>query len=53
MDIKDKVGIILGLLLPLCVIAYNFFMVSKIDAVILLVFTAAAAAVLMSPQWLK
>jgi hypothetical protein len=53
MDIKDKVGIILGLLLPLCVIAYNFFMVSKVDAIILLVFTAAAAAVLMSPQWLK
>lgn len=53
MDIKDKIGIILGLLLPLCVIAYNFFMVSKVDAIILLVFTAAAAAVLMSPQWLK
>jgi len=53
MGIMDKVGIILGLLLPLCVIAYNFFMVSKVDAIILLVFTAAAAAVLMSPQWLK
>ena len=53
MDVKDKVGIVLGLLLPLCVIAYNFFMVSKVDAIILLVFTAAAAAVLMSPQWIK
>jgi len=53
MKLNDKIGIIVGLLIPLCIIAYNFFKVSKMDAIVITVFAVAAAAILLSPQWIK
>jgi len=49
MGIGDKIGIIIGLLIPLVIIGYNFFKVSKLDGIVIGVFAVAAAVILLSP----
>lgn len=44
--------IVVGLLIPLAIIAYNFFKVSKLDGIVIAVFAVSAAVILLTPQWI-